>query len=60
MTDNGQYPYFGGENKMQVFQNGYQSALNYVQQAIENGGKETQDATQNLVNNVLKKRNGPM
>ncbi|MDR4946972.1 hypothetical protein [Neobacillus cucumis] len=42
------------ENKMQTFKNMNQSALNYVQSAIENTAAETNDATQNLVNQVMK------
>ena len=44
------------ENKTKIFKNGYQSATNYVQNAIENVAETTQDGTQNLVNNVMKKR----
>jgi len=38
-----------------MFNNGVQSATNYVQHAIENSAESTEDATQNLVNNVMKK-----
>ncbi|XEC96212.1 hypothetical protein AB6A23_06600 [Paenibacillus tarimensis] len=43
------------ENSTEVFKNGYQSALHYVQNAVENAVGTTEDATQNLVNNVMKK-----
>ncbi|MDR6879898.1 hypothetical protein J2X61_001645 [Bacillus sp. 3255] len=43
-------------NKTSMFQNGVQSATNYVQNAIENVYQSTPDATQNLVNNVMKRR----
>jgi hypothetical protein len=55
MTERDQYPNNVVENKMEIFKNGEQSALNYVQTAIENGKKSTQDATQNLVNEVMDK-----
>jgi len=42
------------EHKMKTFKNINQSALNYVQAAIENTASSTQDATQNLVNQVMK------
>jgi flagellar motor switch protein FliG len=42
------------ENKMKTFKNINQSALNYVQSAIENTAAETDDATQNLVNQIMK------
>ncbi|MEH7119492.1 hypothetical protein V7128_19055 [Neobacillus vireti] len=42
------------ELKMKTFKNINQSALNYVQAAIENTSSYTQDATQNLVNQVMK------
>lgn len=41
------------ENKMKIFKNINQSALNYVQQAIENPAVSSRDATQNLVNNTI-------
>ena len=44
------------EDKTKIFKNINQSATNYVQQAIENYTDSTQDATQNLVNNIMKKR----
>lgn len=43
----------GPENKMKKFKNINQSALNYVQPAIENSAESSRDATQNLVNNTL-------
>jgi hypothetical protein len=55
MTEKDQHPNNVVENKMEIFKNGEQSALNYVQTAIENGKKPTQDATQNLVNEVMDK-----
>ena len=42
------------ENKMKTFKNINQSALNYVQPAIENTTASSQDATQNLVNQIMK------
>ena len=42
------------ENKMKRFKNIHQSALNYVQPAIENTAPSSQDATQNLVNQIMK------
>jgi hypothetical protein len=45
------------EIKMKIFKNINQSALNYVQPAIENAEESTQDATQNLVNNTINRRN---
>lgn len=42
------------ENKMKIFKNINQSALNYVQPAIENTAPLSQDATQNLVNQIIK------
>lgn len=42
-------------NKMKIFKNINQSALNYVQPAIENVSESTRDATQNLVNNTMNK-----
>jgi len=42
------------ELKMKTFKNIHQSALNYVQAAIENTSSSTKDATQNLVNQVIK------
>lgn len=56
MTDNNQYPKNIVENNMQLFNNAEQSALNYVQKAIENGQQSPQDATQNLINEVLNRR----
>jgi hypothetical protein len=41
------------ENKMKRFKNINQSALNYVQPAIENAVESSRDATQNLVNNTI-------
>lgn len=41
------------ENKMKRFKNINQSALNYVQPAIENVVESSRDATQNLVNNTI-------
>ncbi|NWQ43375.1 hypothetical protein MLOOGBEN_21995 [Bacillus sp. EB106-08-02-XG196] len=41
------------ENKMKIFKNINQSALNYVQPAIENAAESSRDATQNLVNNTI-------
>jgi DNA-binding ferritin-like protein len=41
------------ENKMKRFKNINQSALNYVQPAIENAAESSRDATQNLVNNTI-------
>ncbi|WP_180247579.1 hypothetical protein [Bacillus sp. AFS031507] len=41
------------ENKMKKFYNINQSALNYVQPAIENAAVSSRDATQNLVNNII-------
>ncbi|SMQ78604.1 hypothetical protein SAMN05444673_3528 [Bacillus sp. OV166] len=41
------------ENKMKKFNNINQSALNYVQPAIENAAVSSRDATQNLVNNTI-------
>ncbi|MEH7178318.1 hypothetical protein [Neobacillus vireti] len=41
------------ENKMKRFKNINQSALNYVQPAIENAAEPSRDATQNLVNNTI-------
>jgi hypothetical protein len=41
------------ENKMKLFKNINQSALNYVQPAIENAVESSRDATQNLVNNTI-------
>jgi D-alanyl-D-alanine carboxypeptidase len=50
-------PYNGSyENKTKTFKNINQSATNYVQQAIENYTGSTQDATQNLVNDIMRKR----
>ncbi|MBT2738548.1 hypothetical protein [Bacillus sp. ISL-7] len=43
----------GPENKMKKFKNINQSALNYVQPAIENATESSRDATQNLVNNTI-------
>ncbi|WP_160718791.1 hypothetical protein [Bacillus sp. USDA818B3_A] len=43
------------ENKMKIFKNINQSALNYVQSAIENPTESTDDATQNLVNHTINK-----
>jgi hypothetical protein len=43
----------GPENKMKKFKNINQSALNYVQPAIENAAESSRDATQNLVNNTI-------
>lgn len=50
-TYNGSY-----EDKTKIFKNINQSATNYVQKAIEFTAESTQDATQNLVNNIMKKR----
>lgn len=41
------------KNKMKTFKNINQSALNYVQPAIENAEESTRDATQNLVNHTI-------
>lgn len=41
------------ENKMKRFKNINQSALNYVQPAIENAAESSRDATQNLINNTI-------
>jgi hypothetical protein len=41
------------KNKMKRFKNINQSALNYVQPAIENAVESPRDATQNLVNNII-------
>jgi hypothetical protein len=60
MAENDQYPNNVVENKMQLFKNGEQSALNYVQTAIEKGHLSTQDATQNLVNEKINRRNKKM
>ncbi|MEH7415842.1 hypothetical protein V7266_11225, partial [Neobacillus drentensis] len=42
------------EGNMRIFKNINQSALNYVQSAIENPAESTDDATQNLVNQTMK------
>lgn len=57
MTERDQHPNNVVENKMKIFKNMEQSALNYVQNAIENGKDSTPDATQELVNNVMNKEN---
>ena len=44
------------EHKMKIFKNINQSALNYVQPAIENAAESSRDATQNLVNNTINNR----
>lgn len=44
------------ENKMHKFKNINQTALNYVQPAIENTAEFSRDATQNLVNNIMNKQ----
>ncbi|MFJ5760496.1 hypothetical protein ACIQAA_15475 [Neobacillus sp. NPDC093182] len=44
------------ENKIKIVKNINQSALNYVQPAIENVAEPSRDATQNLVNNTIKKQ----
>jgi hypothetical protein len=41
------------ENKMKRFKNINQSALNFVQPAIENAAELSRDATQNLINNTI-------
>ncbi len=56
MSDYDQQPKKVIEDKTKIFKNGAQSATNYVQNAIENVAVSTQDATQNLVNNIMKKR----
>jgi hypothetical protein len=43
-------------NKMKIFKNINQSALNYVQPTIENAAESSRDATQNLVNNTINKQ----
>nr|WP_263326391.1 hypothetical protein [Neobacillus sp. Marseille-Q6967] len=53
MTEKDQHPNNIVENKMGKFNNLEQSAINYVQTAIENREKSSQDATQNLVNEVM-------
>jgi hypothetical protein len=54
MSDNNQRLNSSVENKTKIFKNGVQSGTNYVQTAIENAVEPTRDATQNLVNNVMK------
>lgn len=44
------------ENKMYKFKNINQTALNYVQPAIENTAEFSRDATQNLINNIMNKQ----
>ncbi|MCM3727019.1 hypothetical protein M3226_15140 [Neobacillus cucumis] len=44
------------EKNMKIFKNINQSALNYVQSAIENPEESTDDATQTLVNNTMNKK----
>lgn len=54
MVENNQYPDNIVKDKTKIFKNGTQSALNYVQTAIENSERHTQDATQNLVNDTMR------
>ncbi|MBW5447562.1 hypothetical protein GE107_16005 [Cohnella sp. CFH 77786] len=44
------------DNKTQMFKNINQSATQYAQKAIENVSESPMDATQNLVNQAMKKR----
>ncbi|MGG1401514.1 hypothetical protein ABE288_27380 [Bacillus salipaludis] len=46
---------YDSEDKMKLFKNINQSALNYVQPAIEHAAEKTRDATQNLVNQAMNK-----
>lgn len=55
MTEKDQHPDNVVKNKMEKFNNLEQSALNYVQTAIESREDSSQDATQNLVNEVMNK-----
>jgi hypothetical protein len=48
--------HYNSANKMKMFKNINQSALNYVQAAIENAAVSSNDATQNLVNNIMGKQ----
>lgn len=52
------YHQFTGQqkDKAKVLKTFSQVATNYVQNAIENSSETTYDATQNLVNNIMKKR----
>lgn len=45
------------ENEMKGYRNIHHSALNYVQPAIENAVTFSHDATQNLINNIMNKKN---
>ena len=56
MPDNTQQFNGAYEDKSKVFKNGTQSATYYVQNAIDKSNPNTQDATQNLINNIMKKR----
>lgn len=58
MTEKDQYPNNVVENKMKIFNNVEQSAVSYVQEAIENSDHSTPDATQKLVNEDMKIQNG--
>lgn len=55
MSENIQYPNNVVGNKTKIFKNLNQSATNYVQNAIENVTESPTDATQNLVNNDMRK-----
>jgi hypothetical protein len=44
------------ENVTKGYSNINHSALNYVQPAIENSAGSSHDATQNLINNIIKKQ----
>jgi hypothetical protein len=55
MADYNQHPNNIVNDKTKIFKNLTQSGTNYVQNAIENVPVSSQDATQNLVNNVIKR-----
>jgi hypothetical protein len=56
MAKHDQHPDNVVKNKMQVFNNLNQSATRYVQTAIENASETGQDATQNLVNSIIRRK----
>ncbi|WP_186328668.1 hypothetical protein [Bacillus sp. X1(2014)] len=56
MAKHDQHPDNVFENKMQVFNNLNHAATRYVQTAIENASETGQDATQNLVNSIIRRK----
>ena len=53
MTQNDRNQESRVENAANIPKKGLQSATNYVQNAVEHAAGTSQDATQNLVNNVM-------